>query len=278
MSAATLQPRDGDLALAIETSNPSSLAPAGLGASVLGVTLARWQSAAGGWHELRTEPIASPTPQHDDLAACIERCAAAASVVPRDLRIVAVSAGPGGFTSVRIAIVAAKMIAETTGAACIGVPTAAALAARFAALHQPTTNFAIALASKNADAHVTCYRPPTWHGLPPHESAVGLGGHFGRSLLSPTPLAPGALCDARKLTTLTETHHLTHLLADRFLPPAMLEHATTLGLRLMEPAFHPLAVLDAALLHTPVDPAQLLPIYPREPEAVTKWRAMRQGG
>ena len=108
MSAATLQPRDWDLALAIETSNPSSLAPAGLGASVLGVTLARWQSAAGGWLELRTEPIASPNPQHDDLAACIERCAAAASVVPRDLRIVAVSAGPGGFTSVRIAIVAAK--------------------------------------------------------------------------------------------------------------------------------------------------------------------------
>lgn len=278
MSAATLQLREGDLALALETSNPSSLAPASAGTSVLGVALARWKGAAGGWHELRTEPIASPNPQHDDLASCIERCTSATGVVPRDLRIVAVSAGPGGFTSVRIAIVAAKMIAETTGAACIGVPTADALATRFADLHKPTANFAIALASKNADAHVTCYRSPTGNGPPAQESAVGLGGQPGRSLLSPTLLAPGALCDARKLATLSETYHLTHLLADRFLPPAMLEHATTLGLRLREPAFHPLAVLDAALLHTPVDPAQLLPIYPREPEAVTKWRAMRQGG
>jgi len=48
-----------------------------------------------------------------------------------------------------------------------------------------------------------------------------------------------------------------------------------LGLRIFEPAFHPLAVLAAAVRCQPVDPIHLMPIYPREPEAVTKWRAMR---
>lgn len=273
MSDATHYFREGDLALAIETSNPSSLGPAvsGLDSSVLGVALARWQG--GAWRELRTEPIASPSPQHDDLASCIERCAAGAGVSPRDLRIVAVSAGPGGFTSVRIAIVAAKMIGETTGAACVGVPAADAVAARFGALRRPNTNFAVALASKNADAFVTCYQPASSRGVAERAPGGGLGVRDN----VPAPLAPGGLCDARKLGDLASKHGLTHLLADRFLPPAMLEHATMLGLALVEPPFHPLAVLDAALGRTPVDPAQLLPIYPREPEAVTKWRAMRQG-
>jgi tRNA threonylcarbamoyl adenosine modification protein YeaZ len=220
---------------------------------VVGVSLARWRG--GGWSELHTEPIAAPSPQHDDLAACVERCAVKAGVAARDLRVVAVSAGPGGFTSVRIAIVTAKMIAETTGAACVAVPTTDAVAARFASVRRATSNFAVALASKHADAHVACYAP---------------GG------VRPTVLTPGGLCDAAKLDRLAATHHLTHLLADRFLPPAMLEHATTLGVRIVEPEFHPMAVLDAALGHASVDPAQLLPIYPREPEAVTKWREMRR--
>jgi tRNA threonylcarbamoyl adenosine modification protein YeaZ len=258
---ATFQPRENDLALAIETSNPSTLALDGnvggtVGAQarvVVGVALARWRG--GGWEELHTEAIAAPSPQHDDLAACVDRCAARAGCSPRDVRIVAVSAGPGGFTSVRIAIVTAKMIAEATGAACVAVPTADAVAARFGFLRGPAANFAVALASKNADAFVACYAP---------------------GAARPRLLAPGGLCDATKLARLAETHQLTHLLADRFLPPAMLEHATTLGLGIVEPVFHPLAVLDAALDHGPIDPAQLLPIYPREPEAVTKWRAMRR--
>ena len=40
-------------------------------------------------------------------------------------------------------------------------------------------------------------------------------------------------------------------------------------------AFDPVR-LEAGLTLSGVDPISLAPIYPREPEAVTKWRAMHQ--
>jgi len=46
-------------------------------------------------------------------------------MTPRALRLIAVSVGPGGFTGVRIAVAAAQAIAEASGAAAIGVPSAA---------------------------------------------------------------------------------------------------------------------------------------------------------
>ncbi len=219
--------------------------------SFLGVALARWEEHA--WQPLHVEPLAQETPQHDDLARCIERCCNASSVQPRQLRVIAVSAGPGGFTSVRIAIVTAKIMAEVTGAICIPVPTCHALAAQHAHLlkNAVAAPFGVALASKGADTFLTVFDADA------------------------QPVRQGTLCDAARLITLVERSQITALIADRFLPPAMLEQATLLGLRIFEPAFHPLAVLAAAVRCQPVDPIHLMPIYPREPEAVTKWRAMR---
>jgi len=66
------------------------------------------------------------------------------------------------------------------------------------------------------------------------------------------------------------------LVADRFLPEAMRRRAEELGIEVRLPAFDPVACIEAAMEGVaPVDPADLLPLYPREPEAVTKWRALR---
>src|SRR5262245_9350766 len=66
-----------------------------------------------------------PQSRHDDdLIAAIDRLYARLGLAPRHTQAVAVSVGPGGFTGLRIAVSAAKMLAETLGAELVAVPTA----------------------------------------------------------------------------------------------------------------------------------------------------------
>jgi tRNA threonylcarbamoyladenosine biosynthesis protein TsaB len=231
-----------DITLAIETSNPSGVAPHA--AIRPGVALLRADDV------LHVEPIVTHNPQHDDLMGAIERACTAARITPRDLARVAVSVGPGGFTNVRIAVTCARMIAEATGAALIAVPTALVVAR--STLHQGPA--AIALASKGDTAHVTII---TAHALTGDE-----------------PLREGQIMDAAALASI----HIATLIADSFLPAAMRDVAQKQGWTLLAPIFDPVACARAAMRLPPTDPAQLSPIYPREPEAVTKWRAMHTPG
>ncbi|MFZ4574942.1 MAG: hypothetical protein ACOYN0_11130, partial [Phycisphaerales bacterium] len=64
------------------------------------------------------------------------------------------------------------------------------------------------------------------------------------------------------------------LVADRFLPKAMREVCGAAGVEVVAPEFDPIACAEIADRFGPVDPAQLVPMYPREPEAVTKWRLL----
>jgi len=64
------------------------------------------------------------------------------------------------------------------------------------------------------------------------------------------------------------------LIADRFLPESMRERCESLGIRLDEPVFDPVACLEASAAFEAVEPVELVPIYGREPEAVRKWREL----
>jgi hypothetical protein len=67
------------------------------------------------------------------------------------------------------------------------------------------------------------------------------------------------------------------LVADRYLPQPMRDAAIAAGITLAEPVFDPAACAELAAANTrAIDPMELLPIYPREPEAVVKWRALKQ--
>jgi tRNA threonylcarbamoyladenosine biosynthesis protein TsaB len=214
-----------DVTLAIETSNPSGVAP---GATARpGVALLR------GGTPLAVEAIATANAQHDDLMSAIDRACAAAGVTPRDVARIAVSIGPGGFTNVRIAVTCARMIAEVTGATLIGVPTALVVAA--GTQHSGTA--AIALASKGDTAHVTM---------------VEQGRIVGEA----------RIMDAAALTS----QPVACVIADSL--------ARSNNWPVVAPTFDPLACARASVGLEAVDPARLSPIYPREPEAVTKWRAM----
>lgn len=221
--------------LGIETSNPSAWTEA---APVMpGVALARVRE--GAVEPIGAEPVDPRAVHRDDLMPAIERLFAGAGLRPRDASAVAVSAGPGGYTAVRIAVTAAKMIAEATGAACIAVPSAAVVARRVDA----RDSFMVALASKGDSAWVTVF------------------DRAGREMRA--GLMTGA--DVPGLGVRT-------LVADRFLPGAMRQACAAAGIEIVEPIFDPLACIEASVALAPVDPVELSPIYPREPEAVRKWR------
>ncbi len=233
------------LLLAIETSNPSAWSPACRekpGVALLDTATRR---------SLAVEPI-DPELRHDDrLVPAIDALTRRLALRPRDLSTIAVSVGPGGFTAVRLAVTTAKMIAEATGATSIPVPTALVAARAFAG----KAPFAVALASKNDTAFIAAFDEQS------------------------RPLDAGAILDAHAFGALVAKLSLRSLLADGHLPPSISDAAESLGLNRapldLGPESCGLAALDAGLAG--VDPAQLLPIYPREPEAVTKWRLLHPG-
>ncbi|MDX2115104.1 MAG: tRNA (adenosine(37)-N6)-threonylcarbamoyltransferase complex dimerization subunit type 1 TsaB [Planctomycetota bacterium] len=178
----------------------------------------------------------------------IDRAVRRAGAKPADLRAIAVSVGPGGFTGLRMAVAAAKMIALATGASCIAVPTARALARRapadaFAA-RRPV---AVCLAWKREDAWVEVFDGPS---APPRSAGL---------------VALRAIAEL-DLAALIADGALIETMRQRGFMPA--------GLPAYEPAFDPVAVLEVAADLPAASADALAPLYPREPEAVTKWRAL----
>jgi tRNA threonylcarbamoyl adenosine modification protein YeaZ len=190
---------------------------------------------------LGVEAIDAGARHDDEVMPAIARLCERAGVAPAQLERVAVSAGPGGFTGLRIAVTTAKFIAEGVGAGCVGVPSAAVAARRVGAAGR----VAIAVASKGESAFVSVFES-------------------GRMVEEGRPMTaaelPGLACAT--------------LVGDRFLPEAMRAWAMGAGVAVVEPTFDPVACLEASAGWPVVDAGALTPIYAREPEAVTKWRQL----
>jgi tRNA threonylcarbamoyl adenosine modification protein YeaZ len=193
-----------------------------------------------------------PRERDDLLMPAVVRACARAGIGPGDLRRVAVSVGPGGFTALRIAVATAKMIAEATGAQVVPVPSAcvAATGSGFGGtLDEP---FAVALASKGDNAFVTPF-------------ASGWGGTDAANMPA------GRIMTAAEIATLG----VRTILADDHLAAPIRSWAASAGVRVAAPIFDPAACLSLGALLPAVDPVSLAPIYPREPEAVRKWRELK---
>lgn len=227
--------------LAIETSNPSAHEP---GLPAPGVAIGTLDS--GTLRIIDSEPIDTRPGADDDLLPAIARVFARNNLAPRDLDSIAISIGPGGYTALRIAAATAKMLAMSTGAACIPVPSALVAHAAFA---DRSRRVAVALSSKDQTAFITLFDPAS---------------------LSPAECPPGRLMAAADLADLPADV----LLADRFLPDSMKAAALARGLCLAPMVLDPRACLAASVGIGPITPDALCPLYPREPEAVTKWRKL----
>lgn len=245
--------QDALLTLGIETSNPSAQ---GSGSWRPEVVLARLGVGGEGfWCE--REALDLSNPHDDDLMPAISRLCARVGVGPRAIRRIAVSVGPGGFTAVRIAVAAAKLIAEVTGAECVPVPSAWVAARAWSREHGGGGGVAVALAAKGPTAFVT-------------EFAAGE---------LPIATGPGRLMTGGEMRELPG-RGVGVLLCDRFVIPIVGSPGDIPGLSVCEIGFDGLACVEMAELAAPVDPVELVPRYPREPEAVTKWRELkaRKGG
>jgi tRNA A37 threonylcarbamoyladenosine modification protein TsaB len=187
----------------------------------------------------------------DDLMPAIDRVWKRTGAGPgfQSLTRVGVSVGPGGYTSTRVACAVGKMIAEASGAECVAVPTAdAVLEAAGAEMREGRV--AIALASKGETVWLRMYE---------NGGAVGAGG----------------IVDVDTAASIFQ-RGVTRLIADRHLPAKIRTIAADAGVRIVEPVFDAGACARVAARLSPVDPAELVPIYPREPDAVTLWRAKKK--
>lgn len=224
--------------LAIEISNP--------GAPGAGVAIGRLSGSTV--ESLAIEPVlpSGRGGHDDDLMPAIARLCARAGFDPRSAQLarVAVSVGPGGYTSVRVACAVGKMIAEASGAACVAVPTARVV---LESAPKPLADgVAVALAGKGDSAWVQTFT----------------GGREA---------GDGRLMTAADVPSLIEAGVRT-IIADRFLPAPMRDAATAAGITMHEPVLDAAACLRLGAILPTIDPVELVPIYPREPDAVTLWR------
>jgi len=235
------------LTLAIEVSNPTS----GPEASQVGLGM-----IGGGICEvLGVEGVDPGSRQRDDLLQACARLLEAHRKLPRDLESIAVDVGPGGFTGLRVAVAAAATMAEALGLGIIAVESTRV--ASVDASDRPGA-FMVALASKKLSAWVEVF---------------GVDGG---------PVAPrgGSVLSAEEFEALepaqSEARPPFRLIADGFLPTAWEASARRRGW-LIEPMRLSAESLLKAAARVPaasvITPEALRPIYAREPEAVTLWRA-----
>ena len=199
--------------------------------------------------------------RHEDrLLPSIDELFRASGLQPGDLDAVAVSIGPGGFTGLRIAVGTAKGIAETTGCSTIAVPSAFVAAEAVRAQVEPMGRVVVASASKQDTCWLTLLEcaPDGWREIE--------GG--GIHVVDPPAAETIALCEG------------AIVLADEHVPLAFREAVSGIAAGLDEPCLDAEACARVGgwmFEHGQiVDPLDIKPLYPREPEAVRSWR-LRNG-
>lgn len=235
--------QNGPVLLAVETSQRDGSVALQIAGKMCGTV----HFPCGGRHEDRLLPSIDELMQANELQ-------------PRDLDAVAVSIGPGGFTGLRIAVSTAKGIAETTDCSTIAVPSALVAAEHVRSRVEPGGRVLVASASKKDTCWLTLLEcvPEGW------DEVEGGGIH----VVDPPPEATVALCEGALL------------IADEHIPSAFKESVSSIVQGLEEPHLDAEACARIASWMLgrgeTVDPLDMQPLYPREPEAVRSWR-LRHG-
>ncbi len=189
----------------------------------------------------------------DDVLPGIESALADAGIRASSLAAVAVDVGPGGFTGLRISIAAGQAIAEVASAMVIAVPAALVAAGSTPSISASTGVVIVCAAAKSGTVWCSRLKRATidepWRILGTPGIVDRLTGDFDPSAV----------------------------LADEHVDPALLEESRRSGISIVPPVFNASVLADIAIQRGPDvrvldDPARLLPLYPREPEAVRKWR------
>ena len=189
----------------------------------------------------------------DDVMPAIESAMKKLDLQPPDIALIIVSIGPGGFTGLRTAITIAKMISFATGATIIPVPSAIVVAA---SSDLGTGPFLIVSSVKKEEfwlSRVECNKGE-W---------VCTAG-----LSNPDELntkASGVAC----------------VFADDFLPTSAKQYFEEHNIPVNKNDLNAMSLLEVGLQFEAsgqtVEPLDLQPMYPREPEAVRIWNTGQPG-
>lgn len=219
--------------LGIEMSNPSA------GADHHNVAL--WRDQGGEITPLASAPMPKAARGSDGVMALIEQLCARQGIAPAEIGKILVSAGPGGYTALRIAATTAKVLAQTLGCTLLAVESARVAAQAIAPGARPAL---VALASKKGRTHATLV------------NADGVLTDLGI-------VDESVLARAKPVS----------LVADQHLPPGFADEARRLGVGLLPLELDARHLPAASRGLNPVSPGVMAPIYAREPDAVTQWRA-----
>ncbi len=205
-------------------------------------------SSAG---ETITASITIGRREDDDIFPSIEKNAATLGISPRDITLVIVSIGPGGFTGLRTAVAIAKMIALVSGATIVPVESAIVTVQQ---ANQGAGPFAVISSVKDDEF---------W--------------------FSNIVMTDDAWVCTSKLTTsndlLRNLKGVVGVFADSYVPEEATGIIQQQNIPMYTSAPNAKALLQVGLeLYTAgksTEPASLLPLYPREPEAVRLWNARK---
>lgn len=243
------------LALALELAGRTPSVALGLGNQYLGLEL-----------------VEDSSTHHDDLIPAINRLFQQHNKKPADLNEIYLSIGPGGFTGLRKSVTTAKMLALTTNAKILPIPTAEILAQ---AVPCPLTMndennspsiLIVSLAYKRGQSWCTTFHPKTQNSEnsasqsywspkqnPSFEEIIPLCNTFNQPIILTGDIPDN---DRQKLQSLKYIHyHQPQYSAQNAWRVAMRHRKKiTLGSETWE------------------KPENLVPFYGREPEAVRLWK------
>lgn len=137
--------------------------------SMLGIDTSAAACSAALWRDgtiIAAERQAMARGHAEALMPMVERVLASAALDYRDLAAVAVVAGPGAFTGLRIGLAAARGIALAAKIPAIGVSAFAAIAAGIPAASRAGRAVTVAIDTKRGDLYLQCFD----QGLEPVES------------------------------------------------------------------------------------------------------------
>jgi len=215
------------------------------------------------------EPVNDSSPNHDDLIPAINRLFHQHHQQPTDLNEIYISIGPGGFTGLRKSVTTAKMLALTSNAKILPIPTAEILA-QAVPLPSPvdpitntTPRLLVSLASKRGSSWCTTFNPSphpqsnliTWSQFnePSFLNIIDYAQSVTQPLIITGDLPPETMQSLQTQNNIT------------YQPPNYsAKHAWQVG------RFHRNRIQRGLATWTPA--AQLIPFYGREPEAVRLWK------
>ena len=147
--------------------------------TVLGIETATDVCSVGivrGGAVLAAAHVAVPRSHATRLALLVQETLAHARLTPADLDAVAVSAGPGSYTGLRIGASLARGLCLATGARLIGVPTMAALAAEAEALVHADEVPVVALPSRRGEVYLFSTAGGAPEAVPLADAAAWVAG------------------------------------------------------------------------------------------------------